>query len=45
MGNYDISDEYDVEFRKYLQGRTYMAGVSPWFFTVCAGRLDQGSKD
>ncbi|KAJ2926109.1 hypothetical protein H1R20_g10981, partial [Candolleomyces eurysporus] len=33
MGNYDISDEYDVEFRKYLPGRTYMAGVSPWFFT------------
>jgi hypothetical protein len=34
MGNYDITDEYDVEFRKLLKGRTYMAAVSPWFFTV-----------
>ncbi|KAJ3527217.1 hypothetical protein NMY22_g9870 [Coprinellus aureogranulatus] len=33
MGNYDITDAYDVEYQRYLKGRTYMAGVSPWFFT------------
>ncbi|KAF6752781.1 alpha-1,3-glucanase [Ephemerocybe angulata] len=33
MGNYDIDASYDNEYRRYLNGRTYMAGVSPWFFT------------
>ena len=39
MGNYDITNEYDIEFRKYLKGRTYMAAVSPWFFTVTMSPL------
>ncbi|KAF8191300.1 glycoside hydrolase family 71 protein [Pholiota molesta] len=33
MGKYDINSSTDVEYQKYLKGRTYMAGVSPWFFT------------
>ncbi|KAH6904267.1 alpha-1,3-glucanase [Coprinopsis sp. MPI-PUGE-AT-0042] len=33
MGNYDISNDYDVQNLAHLGGRTYMAGVSPWFFT------------
>ncbi|KAJ3508394.1 hypothetical protein NLJ89_g5780 [Agrocybe chaxingu] len=33
MGNYDINSGYDDEYLRYLPGRTYMAGVSPCFFT------------
>ncbi|TFK24019.1 glycoside hydrolase family 71 protein [Coprinopsis marcescibilis] len=33
MGNYDITNNYDTAYRTYLNGRTYMAAVSPWFFT------------
>lgn len=34
MGDYDINTDADKLYIKNLGGRTYMAGVSPWFFTV-----------
>jgi len=34
MSNRAIDSSYDDEYLTYLPGRTYMAGVSPWFFTV-----------
>ncbi|KAG5636461.1 hypothetical protein H0H81_007968 [Sphagnurus paluster] len=33
MGNYNASFELDNLFLKNLGGKTYMAGISPWFFT------------
>ncbi|KAJ7078488.1 glycoside hydrolase family 71 protein [Mycena epipterygia] len=33
MGNYDINFSSDSLYLSKLGGRTYMAGVSPWFFT------------
>ncbi|EAU86702.2 alpha-1,3-glucanase [Coprinopsis cinerea okayama7 len=33
MGNYDISNDSDVAYLSALNGKTYMAAVSPWFFT------------
>ncbi|KAF9479532.1 glycoside hydrolase family 71 protein [Pholiota conissans] len=33
LGNYDINSSNDAQYQKYLKGRTYMASVSPWFFT------------
>ncbi|KAF4609957.1 hypothetical protein D9613_010543 [Agrocybe pediades] len=33
MFNRAIDSSYDDEYLTYLPGRTYMAGVSPWFFT------------
>jgi len=36
VNNADINSEYDDEYLRYLKGKTYMAGVSPWFFTVCS---------
>jgi len=34
MGNYDINFDSDNTYLSNLDGRSYMAGVSPWFFTV-----------
>jgi glucan endo-1,3-alpha-glucosidase len=34
MGDYDISFEPDNSYISNLGGRSYMASVSPWFFTV-----------
>lgn len=33
LGNTAITFDYDREYLSHLSGRTYMAGVSPWFFT------------
>ncbi|KAF7368886.1 Glycoside hydrolase family 71 protein [Mycena venus] len=33
MGNYDVSFDSDNTWIAHLDGRAYMAGVSPWFFT------------
>ncbi|KAJ7650688.1 glycoside hydrolase family 71 protein [Roridomyces roridus] len=33
MGNYDITFGPDSSYLSNLGGRSYMAGVSPWFFT------------
>ncbi|KAF9462540.1 alpha-1,3-glucanase [Collybia nuda] len=33
MGNYRINNNSDVTYVNNLGGRTYMAAVSPWFFT------------
>ncbi|KAJ7694803.1 glycosyl hydrolase family 71-domain-containing protein [Mycena rosella] len=33
MGDYDINFDPDNSWIEKLGGRTYMAGVSPWFFT------------
>ncbi|KAJ7148702.1 glycoside hydrolase family 71 protein [Mycena crocata] len=33
MGNYDINFNSDSLYLSKLGGRSYMAGVSPWFFT------------
>jgi hypothetical protein len=38
MGNYDINTDSDNAYVSKLGGRTYMAGVSPWFFTVSSPR-------
>jgi hypothetical protein len=34
MGNDKINFDSDNNYIRNLQGRTYMASVSPWFFTV-----------
>lgn len=36
MGNDDINFGGDQSWINNLGGRSYMAGVSPWFFTVCS---------
>ena len=36
MGNYDVNFESDNHYLNNLGGRTFMAAVSPWFFTVCS---------
>ncbi|KAF4604919.1 hypothetical protein EYR40_003702 [Pleurotus pulmonarius] len=33
MGNYDVNFESDNHYLNNLGGRTFMAAVSPWFFT------------
>ncbi|PFH51633.1 glycoside hydrolase family 71 protein [Amanita thiersii Skay4041] len=33
MGNYDINNDSDNVYLSNLGGKTYMAAVSPWFFT------------
>ena len=39
MGNYDVTFDSDESYVHNLEGRTYMAGVSPWFFTVSSSIL------
>ena len=34
MGNYDINFAPDQSYISNRGGKSYMAGVSPWFFTV-----------
>jgi glucan endo-1,3-alpha-glucosidase len=34
MGDYDINTDSDDTYTSNLDGKTYMAAVSPWFFTV-----------
>ena len=34
MGDYDINTDSDDTYTSNLNGKTYMAAVSPWFFTV-----------
>ena len=34
MGNNSANFESDTVYLNNLKNRTYMAGVSPWFFTV-----------
>lgn len=34
MGDYDINFDPDQSYISNLGGRSYMAAVSPWFFTV-----------
>lgn len=34
MGDYDINFDSDNDYIRNLPGRSYMAAVSPWFFTV-----------
>ncbi|KAF7331829.1 hypothetical protein MKEN_00063000 [Mycena kentingensis (nom. inval.)] len=34
MGNYNTSLAPDNEYTTQLRGRAYMAGISPWFFTL-----------
>jgi hypothetical protein len=34
MGDYDISFAPDNDYISGLNGKTYMATASPWFFTV-----------
>jgi len=35
MGNYDVNWDSDAYHLNYNPGPLFMAGVSPWFFTVC----------
>lgn len=34
MGNHEINFQSDKEHIEMIHGKTYMAAVSPWFFTV-----------
>lgn len=43
MGDYDINFDSDKMYLANLNKRTYMAGISPWFFTVSAPHPPQQS--